>query len=103
MTLTQNSQNKLAYLAIFAVALFSFFFSPDALAGGLDAGIQATSDLKASGYKWLAIIATGYILFNVVMAYLGRKGWGDVAMAVLYCAIAGGAIKLGEYGWSLFS
>lgn len=86
-----------------ALSLF-LFFSPDVLAaGGLDAGITATSELKAKAYKWLAIVATGYILFNVVMAYLGRKGWGDVAMAVMYCAIAGGALALGTYAWSIFS
>lgn len=90
--------------AIFAVAFLSLFLSPDVFAsGGLDSGINATSELKNSAYKWLAVVATGYIIFNVAMAYLGRKGWGDVSMAVLYCAIAGGAIALGNYAWSLFS
>ncbi|MFC1118072.1 conjugal transfer protein TraC [Pasteurella multocida] len=101
MTLTQN---KLTFLAILMIALLSMFVSPDVLAaGGLDSGVQATSELKTTAYKWLAIVATGYIIFNVVMAYLGRKGWGDVAMAVMYCAIAGGAIALGDYAWSIFS
>lgn len=101
MTLTQN---KMTFFAVLLIALFSMFVSPDVFAaGGLDSGITATSDLKSSGYKWLGIVATGYIIFNVVMAYLGRKGWGDVAMAVMYCAIAGGAIALGDYAWSLFS
>ncbi|HDX1088229.1 TPA: conjugal transfer protein TraC [Pasteurella multocida] len=101
MTLTQN---KMTFIAILMVALFSMFVSPDVFAaGGLDAGISATSELKASAYKWLAVIATGYIIFNVVMAYLGRKGWGDVAMAVMYCAIAGAAIALGDYAWGIFS
>lgn len=101
MTLTQN---KLTFLAILMIALLSMFVSPDVLAaGGLDSGVQATNELKTTAYKWLAIVATGYIIFNVVMAYLGRKGWGDVAMAVMYCAIAGGAIALGDYAWSIFS
>ena len=29
-------------------------------------------------------------------------GWGDVAMSVLYCAIAGGAILLGSYAWTIW-
>lgn len=75
MTLTQN---KMTFIAILMVALFSMFVSPDVFAaGGLDAGISATTELKSSAYKWLAVIATGYIIFNVVMAYLGRKGWAD--------------------------
>ncbi|WP_439295214.1 TrbC/VirB2 family protein [Lonepinella sp. BR2882] len=99
MTLTQN---KLTW-AFCLIAMLGCLFAPDALAGGLDAGITATSDLKSSAYKWLAVIAGGYIIWNVIMAYLGRKGWGDVAMAVLYSAIAGGTIALGEYAWGLFS
>lgn len=95
------SKNKISIF--YLVALLSMFI-PDAFAaGGLDSGIQATSDLKTSGYKWLAVVATGYIIFNIVMAYIGRKGWGDVAMSVLYCAIAGGAIALGIYAWSIWS
>ena len=101
MTLTRN---KITFLAILMIALLSMFVSPDVLAaGGLEAGVTATGELKSTAYKWLAIVATGYIIFNVVMAYLGRKGWGDVAMAVMYCAIAGGAIALGDYAWSIFS
>jgi hypothetical protein len=87
----------------FLIILLAMFIPEVFAAGGLDAGIQATSDLKMSGYKWLAIVATGYIIFNVVMAYIGRKGWGDVVMAVMYCAIAGGALALGSYAWSIFS
>ncbi|MDG6896378.1 conjugal transfer protein TraC [Volucribacter amazonae] len=100
MTLTKN----ITFLSILIITLLSTLISPDVFAaGGLDSGITATSELKTSAYKWLAIVATGYIIFNVVMAYLGRKGWGDVAMAVMYCAIAGGAIALGDYAWSIFS
>ncbi|MBI0006997.1 conjugal transfer protein TraC [Gilliamella sp. W8126] len=89
---------------LYLVTICSMLFMPEVvLAGGLDSGIQATTDFKASGYKWLAVVASGYIIFNIAMAYLGRKGWGDVAMAVLYCAIAGGAVALGIYAWSIWS
>lgn len=95
-------KNKISIF--YLIALLSMFFVPEAFAGGgLDSGIQATSDLKSSAYKWLAIVATGYIIFNIVMAYIGRKGWGDVAMAVIYCAIAGGALALGIYAWGIWS
>lgn len=101
MTLTQN---KITFFTILMIVLLSMFISPDVLAaGGLDAGVAATSELKTKAYKWLAVLATGYIIFNVVMAYLSRKSWGDVAMAVMYCAIAGGAIALGDYAWGIFS
>lgn len=88
---------------LYLITMLSVFFMPEAFcAGGLDAGIQATSDLKSSAYKWLGVMAGGYIIFNILMAYLGRKGWGDVAMSVLYCAIAGGAILLGSYAWTIW-
>ena len=36
------------------------------------------------------------------MAYVGRKGWGEVFMAVVYAAIAGAAIVLGEWAWNIW-
>ena len=87
---------------LYLITMLSVFFMPEAFSAGLDAGIQATSDLKSSAYKWLGVMASGYIIFNILMAYLGRKGWGDVAMSVLYCAIAGGAVLLGIYAWGIW-
>lgn len=95
------SKNKISIF--YLVVLLSMFIPNAFAAGGLESGIQATSDLKSSAYKWLAIVASGYIIFNIAMAYIGRKGWGDVAMAVIYCAIAGGAISLGIYAWGIWS
>lgn len=80
-----------------------FSLSPDVFAaGGLDSATSELNNIKEWGYKILGIAALGYIIFNVMMAYLGRKSWGDVAMAVVYAAIAGAALALGNWAWGIW-
>ncbi|MFQ0972231.1 conjugal transfer protein TraC [Gilliamella sp. BG6] len=87
----------------FLIILLTMFIPETFAAGGLDAGIQATSDLKMTAYKWLAVLASGYIVFTIIQVYFGIKSWGSVAMSVVYCAVAGGVIWLGSYAWSIFN
>ena len=99
MTLTQNKTSIYIFLTVLIIAMFT---STDVLASGLDTATSEATKIKEWGYKFLGVAALGYIIFNVVMAYLGRKGWGEVAMAVIYAAIAGAAIVLGEWAWGLW-
>ena len=102
MTLTQN---KTATYVVFAlIACLAMFVSVDAFAagGGLDAANTEATNIKNWAYKFLGIAAIGYIIFNVVMAYVGRKSWGEVFMAVVYAAIAGAAIVLGQWAWGIW-
>ncbi|BFU61214.1 TPA: conjugal transfer protein TraC [Haemophilus influenzae] len=102
MTLTQN---KTATYVVFAlIACLAMFVSVDAFAagGGLNAATTEATNIKNWAYKFLGVAALGYIIFNVIMAYVGRKGWGEVFMAVVYAAIAGAAIVLGEWAWSIW-
>lgn len=101
MILTQKQAN---FLIIAALAVLSMFISADVFAagGGLNAATTEASNIKNWAYKFLGVAALGYIIFNVIMAYVGRKGWGEVFMAVVYAAIAGGAIALGEWAWGIW-
>lgn len=36
------------------------------------------------------------------MAFMERKSWGDVGMALGYCALAGGAVVGGTWALELF-
>ncbi|HDR1845263.1 MULTISPECIES: conjugal transfer protein TraC [Pasteurellaceae] len=102
MTLTQNK--TATYVAFALIACIALFFSIDAFAagGGLNAATSEASKIKDWAYKFLGVAALGYIIFNVIMAYIGRKGWSEVFMAVVYAAIAGAAIVLGEWAWSIW-
>ena len=102
MTLTQN---KTATYVVFAlIACLAMFVSVDAFAagGGLNAATTEASNIKTWGYKFLGVAAVGYIIVNILMAYFNRKRWGEVAMAVVYAAIAGAAIVLGEWAWNIW-
>lgn len=99
MTLTKT-QTYLTYLLVACLSLVSI----DAFAagGGLQAASTQAEQIKTWAYSFLGIAAVGYIIFNVLMAYLGRKGWGDVAMAVVYAAIAGGSLAVGVWAWGIW-
>lgn len=102
MTLTQNKTTT--YVVFALIACLALFVSVDAFAagGGLNAANSEANNIKNWAYKFLGIAAIGYIIFNVIMAYVGRKGWGEVFMAVVYAAIAGAAIVLGEWAWGIW-
>ncbi|WP_109427004.1 conjugal transfer protein TraC [Aggregatibacter kilianii] len=100
MTLTQNKTAFYVMASIIAVAILSF--APDVFAGGLDEATSQASSIKTWAYKFLAVIASGYIIFNIVMAFVNKKSWGDVFMAVVYAAIAGAAVVLGSWAWSIW-
>lgn len=102
MTLTQNKTTT--YVLVALIACLAMFVSVDAFAagGGLNSATNEASKIKDWAYKFLGVAALGYIIFNVIMAYVGRKGWGEVFMAVVYAAIAGAAIVLGEWAWGIW-
>lgn len=101
MTLTQNKTTT--YVMFTLIACLAMFVSVDAFAaGGLDSATTEATEIKEWAYKFLGVAALGYIIFNVIMAYVGRKGWGEVFMAVVYAAIAGAAIVLGEWAWGIW-
>ncbi|EIO8946027.1 conjugal transfer protein [Salmonella enterica] len=43
-----------------------------------------------------------YLLYNIAMAFMERKSWGDVGMALVYCTLAGGAVVGGTWALDLF-
>lgn len=102
MTLTQNK--TATYILLALIACLAMFVSVDAFAagGGLNAATTEATKIKEWAYKFLGVAALGYIIFNVIMAYIGRKGWGEVFMAVVYAGIAGATIVLGEWAWSIW-
>lgn len=101
MTLTKKQAN---FFIIAALAALCMFVSADVFAagGGLNAATTEANNIKNWAYKFLGIAALGYIIFNVIMAYAGRKGWGEVFMAVVYAAVAGATIVLGEWAWGIW-
>lgn len=70
--------------------------------GGLEKGTNALSTIKTWAYSFVGVMALCYILYNVCMALLERKSWGDVGMSIAYASIAGGCILAGEFALNIF-
>lgn len=87
---------SIAIIALCTVAM------PVFAAGGLPAATDAANNLKTWLYGFVGICAFLYLLYNITMAFAERKQWSDVGMALVYCAIAGGALVGGEWAMSIF-
>lgn len=87
----------------FALVLFMAFFAGQAFAGGgLDAGTTALTTIKTWLFTFVGVGALVYLLYNIAMAFMERKSWGDVGMALVYCTLAGGAVVGGTWALDLF-
>lgn len=73
------------------------------LNGGLSQGKSALDTVK----NWLmaaaGTAAVIYLLFKAIQAWQGRCEWGEFGMAVFYVALAGGAVTIANWAFSLFA
>lgn len=83
------------------VALCSLMFADPAFAG-LQKANTALEEIKTWAYTILGIGIFCYIMYHIVMALMNKGSWADVMMAVVYSAIAGASIALGEWAWSIW-
>lgn len=79
------------------------FMSMGVFAGGLDSGTDAMSNLKTWIFVILGIAALVYLAYVIIFAFLERKSWSDVGVALLQVICAGGALAGGNWGLSLLS
>ena len=87
----------------FALVLFMALFAGQAFAGGgLDVGTTALTTIKTWLFTFVGVGALVYLLYNIAMAFMERKSWGDVGMALVYCTLAGGAVVGGTWALDLF-
>lgn len=84
------------------LALLALFFPMVASAQGLDAASSALDEFRVWAYGFLAIVVLVYILYKVMMAFLEKQSWGDVAVGLGYVALAGGIIVAAEFMWAIW-
>lgn len=83
------------------IAVCSLMLANPAYAG-LAKADSALNEIKDWAYGILGIGIFLYIMYHIIMALLNKGQWSDVMMALVYSAIAGGAIALGEWAWSIW-
>ena len=76
--------------------------SPAFAAGGLADATTMMEDLKTWLFGFIGLAAIIYMMYNIAMAFMERKSWGDVAMALVYCTGAGGALAAGNWALEVF-
>jgi hypothetical protein len=81
---------------------FSMGFSVANAAGGLSVGTDALDGFKVWLYGILFIACMIYIISMAILAMIQKKQWGDVGMAVVYSAAAGGSVAAATWGWGLW-
>ncbi|MDG2957043.1 conjugal transfer protein TraC [Bisgaard Taxon 10/6] len=101
MTLTQKQQSVLNVMVMLAVTAL-FFFIPNAYAGGLDAATDKANEVKTWAYGFILVCTIIYALYCIGAAFVHRGSWGDVAMAFVYGAIAGGIVKGISWAQTIF-
>lgn len=84
------------------VLVFLFSSNYAFAAGGLSAGTNALTEIKFWLFTIIGVGALCYLCYNIGMAFMERKSWGDVGMAGLYCSIAGGALVGGNWMLNIF-
>lgn len=75
-------------------------------AAGATAGMaKATSTadaIKTGLFTFVGVAAVIYMIYLAMMAFTEKKSWGDFGYGVLHVALAGGAVALANWAWTLF-
>ncbi|WP_261887507.1 conjugal transfer protein [Vibrio aerogenes] len=95
-----NAGNKRRKLA--TIIMTSLIGGQQAMAGGLETGTAAATEIKAWLYGFLGVISFIYLMYLVMMAFLDKKPWSDVLLGVGKVAVAGAVLVFGQWAWGLW-
>lgn len=97
-------QRRNSILAPVTFVLMALLASPvNAALGGLDQAKSIAEDVKTGLYALVGVVALIYLIYLAAMAFTEKKTWSDFGWGVVHVSIAGGALALGAWGWSLFA
>jgi hypothetical protein len=71
--------------------------------GGLDAAKTIADDVKTGLYALVGVVALIYLIYLAAMAFTEKKTWADFGWGVVHVSLAGAALALGVWAWSLFA
>ncbi|GIU48878.1 hypothetical protein TUM4438_31260 [Shewanella sairae] len=99
-----NTIVKKSTLTVTAATMLLLILTGSAVAaGGLDPLINETEKAKDKLYQFLGVAAFVYLMYNVIMAKIGKQDWSDVFMALAKVAGAGGILAAGTFAWGMFA
>ena len=105
---SSSAQSKPLMLVGFAfLAALALVLPNEAFAGGLSGGLSNAKSSLDTIKTWLmaaaGVAAVIYLLFKAVQAWQGRCEWGEFGMSVFYVALAGGAVTIANWAFTLFA
>ncbi|EPN0316289.1 TrbC/VirB2 family protein [Vibrio vulnificus] len=95
--LFNNCKTKLLAVSCFALS------SPAFANGGFSKATDVAEDIKVELYAFLGVVVFIYLMYNVIMAKLGKQQWSDVLIALGHVALAGGVIAGATWAWNIFA
>lgn len=84
-----------------ALCFYVLIFSNSVLAAGLDAGTDAATNIKTWIFTILGISALIYLAYCIIWAFMEKKSWNDVGVALVQVICAGGALAGGNWALTL--
>lgn len=99
----KNSENLVwgAFVACALMLLPALSFAD--LNGGLTTAKSNLDTIKTWAMLFAGTGAIIYLLVKAVQAWQGRCEWGEFGMSVFYVALAGGAVTIAGWAYSLFA
>lgn len=92
------------YLKAFFVVMGLLLIANTASAAGLsNQGQSELNSIKTWLYGCLGIAAFIYIMYLIVMAFLGKGEWRDAIIGLMQVAGAGAVLVIVDYMWQLFT
>ena len=96
-------RNKLlTVLLICSTGLLNMALAQGGIAG-LDEATNLIKDIFGWGKVFLIAIATVYVLYIMVQAFMERKTWSDVLVAIVWACVAGAAGIIAEWAVGYWS
>ena len=71
--------------------------------GGIQAAQSAGDDLKTGLFALVGSLAGLYLLYLAVMAWTEKKSWSDFGFGIIYVGVAGGALTLASWAWTMYT
>lgn len=91
--------------SIISFAFFAMFFASPAWSqalGGMQKAIDTGTMIKVALYALVGILGLIYLCYLAAMAFTEKKTWADFGWGVVHVSVAGAALPLGTWAWTIF-
>lgn len=70
--------------------------------GGMVKATSTAQQIQSGLFIFCGVAAVIYMIYLALMAFTEKKTWSDFGYGVLHVALAGGAVALASWAWTLF-